>query len=165
MKGESGCEWASPKRIQGQGGEGDERMGWHLPGNAPSATLRGKSRNKFHIALTRTRNIFPWVSFIKHYLRASSVFLEDSNTPRNFFFFLKTKKRCRFRRNMEINVPGSMAELYPSMQETWCAPGKGFWSKVQVQDLQLLPHPGQVLSDLTWWDGTLKIKSTNKTIN
>lgn len=33
-----------------------------------------------------------------------------------FIFLLRTKKqRCSFRRNMEIKVPGSMAELYPSL--------------------------------------------------
>lgn len=72
MKSECICEWVPPKRIQGQRGEGNERMGCHLSGNTTSATLWGKSRNNFHIAQTRTRNIFAWLFFIKHHLCASS---------------------------------------------------------------------------------------------
>lgn len=53
----------------------------------------------------------------------------------------------------------------PSLAGNMIAPEEGFCSKVQEQNLQLLPHPGHIFSDQTWRDGTSKIKSTNKTIN
>lgn len=164
------CEWAPPKRIRGQRAEGNERRGWHLPGNTSPATLWGKSRNKFLIAQKRTRNVFLWVFFIKYHLWVRSqwafycfcIFRGLKCSKSLLFFSLgQKKKKCSFRRNMEIKVPGSM----PSLAGNMIAPEEGFCSKVQEQNLQLLPHPGHIFSDQTWRDGTSKIKSTNKTIN
>lgn len=82
-----------------------------------------------------------------------------------FFSPLGQKKGAASEGIWELMCRVSWQSCTHLWQETWCAPEEGFWCKIPLQNLQLLPHPGQVFSDETWWDGTLKIKSTNKTIN
>lgn len=152
---------------RGEGGEGLSPAWEHL-----TATLWGKSRDKFHIAHKRTRNVFAWVFFIKHHLWASSQWVfycfcifRGLKCSKSLFLIPLGKRKGAVSEaiwKLMWQVPWqSCTHLW---QETWCAP-EDFCSKVQIQNLQLLPHPGQVFSDQTWWDGTSKIKSTNKTIN